>query len=157
MGQHTVVVYDSLPEFGLHRESVLALDPISLFEALWRIGDVKPKNERRVDNRCGCGSGEATLADCGSYTLKLVCRGREGVLGGNEFDTEPIITGLRWGSFGGTVGGGPLFAPFLYGDQYIEFLAGGVAGKLTYGRSFGDLAATMVKSTENEDFGTAPG
>lgn len=90
-GYHTVAAYDSLLEFGFHSDSVLAPNPTSLFEALWRIGDVRPKNDRRVDNRCvGCGSGKGMLVDCGSYTLKLVYRGLVGVLAGNE-----VATGLR--------------------------------------------------------------
>lgn len=94
-GYHTVAAYDSLLEFGFHKDSVLALNPTSLFEALWRIGDEIPKNDRRVDNRWGCGSGKFMLADCGSYTLKLVYRGRVGVEGGNEVDTGLRKTWLK--------------------------------------------------------------
>ena len=69
---HTVAGYDPLFELGLHRDSVLAPDPTSLFEALWRIAVVKLKNDRRVDNRRGCGSGRTALAVCGSYALRLL-------------------------------------------------------------------------------------
>lgn len=58
--------------------------------------------ERRVDNR---GSGKAMVADCGSYTLRLVYRGRVGVLRENEVDTGLRNAGLLWGSLGGTAGG----------------------------------------------------
>jgi hypothetical protein len=91
---HTVATYDSLLEFDPHSDSVLAPNPTSLFELLWRIGDVKPRIDRREDNRRGCGSGNATLAGRGSYALKLVKRGRAGVLGGNESDTGLRNTGL---------------------------------------------------------------
>lgn len=56
---------------------------------------MKLKIDRRVDNRRGCGSGETALADCSSYALRLVYRGRVGVLGGNEVDTGLRYTGLR--------------------------------------------------------------
>ena len=116
---HTVAGYDTLLEFGLHSDSVLAPNPTSLLEPLWRIGGVKPRIDLREDNRCCCGSGKAMLADCGSYTLKLVYRGRAEALGGNEVDTGLRNTGSYGGSFGGTEGGSSSCAPFEQVGQYI--------------------------------------